>query len=73
MLGSQTSVKTLSTWGVIRGFDRAVAEMNCTFSNMLQELQKDEIKKMQREQDRQLQREQHKKELLQGKPFTFAT
>ena len=30
-----TSIKTLSTWGVIRGFDRAVAEMNCTFSNML--------------------------------------
>lgn len=35
---SSSTFRTLSTWGVINGFDRAVAKMNACFSNMLYEL-----------------------------------
>ena len=49
---SKTKLKTLSTWGVINGFDRAVENMNACFSNMLFELQKDEIKKKEEEEKR---------------------
>ena len=48
------SQKSLSTWGVIRGFDNAVAKMNACFSNMLYELQKDEIKKKEEEERKRL-------------------
>ena len=47
--------------------------MNCTFSNMLQELQKDEIKKQIEEAERVQKKEQHKQDLLKGNPFKFAT
>lgn len=42
---SQSSLKSLSTWGVIRGWDNAVNKMDACFSNMLYDLQKDEIMK----------------------------
>jgi len=40
----------LSLWGVIKGFDNAVEKMNACFSNLLYELQKDEIAKKEAEE-----------------------
>ena len=40
----------MSTWGVIRGFDNAVNQMNACFSNLLYELQKDELEAKEREE-----------------------
>ena len=34
----ETLTKTLSTWGVIRGWDRATEQMNACFSNLLLDL-----------------------------------
>ena len=49
---SGKQLRTLSTWGVIRGFDNAVAKMNACFSNLLFDLQKDERRKKELEEAR---------------------
>lgn len=49
----QQSKKSISTWGVIRGFDNAVNQMNACFSNLLYELQKDELEAKEREERRE--------------------
>ena len=56
-------------WRVIRGFDDAVGKMNACFSNILYELQKDEIKKKERAERRLKEAEQRKQDLLKGNPF----
>ena len=56
-------------WRVIRGFDDAVGKMNACFSNILYELQKDEIKKKERAERRLRMAEQRKQDLLKGNPF----
>jgi len=63
----------LSTWAVINGWDNAVGELNACFSNMLFELQKDEIMKKQAEEQRRLAKEQRKIDLLKGNPFKLKT
>ena len=69
---------------MIRGFDNAVNEMNACFSNMLWELQKEEIEAKEREERKErMAREleenkvrliqKRKDDLLKGNPFKLAT
>ena len=72
-LSRKSQTKSVSTWGVIRGFDNAVAKMNACFSNMLYELQKPDILAKEAIERRKMLKEKRKQDLLRGCPFNLKT
>ena len=63
----------MSTWGVIRGWDKATAEMNACFSNLLLDLQKEEMRKKEEAERKIREKEKRKTDLLKGNPFKLST
>ena len=56
---------------MINSFDDAVKEMNTCFKAILNEMQKDEIKRKQEEERKRQISEQRKLDLLKGNPFNM--
>lgn len=69
----ETLTRTLSTWGVIRGWDRATEKMNACFSNLLLDLQREERRTKEEAERKVREAEKRKQDLLKGKPFKLAT
>ena len=69
----ETLTKTLSTWGVIRGWDRATEKMNACFSNLLLDLQKEERRQKEEAERKVREVEKRKQDLLKGNPFKLST